>query len=257
MSDCRKPTTEEILEFLRQNYGPEWADESKLELGYTIWKKKFCSESKYSVQINGDSYVSKAISELEDGDYAEIRGIVIDRDKFTYLGCPICFKSVKKGCEHLSSGQTQAVKLTMTSAVVSDGTGKVSVTKVIRPEEDDPLEGIDNGDMVIVRGYVRVYPDVIKVYVNEADIIKKLEVEPVNDEQESATDTDNGIVAKIDEISNPNVSAFLRYLSSVGGMKVSVAKIMMERKGITMDDIMDYVDFSDDGTIITVKEGVV
>lgn len=254
-----EPSKEELLEFMRKNYGPNWSDESKLELARALWKKKFGKEKSFTGQIVGDDdrkYVEKSIDEVKDRELVEVTGIVIDRDFFKYLGCPVCYKSVKNGCEHLNSGQVEPVELAISKVVISDGTGELNSTTLIKPGEEDLFEDIDIGYMIKIKGYSRIIGDEKRIYANDVSVVREVGNDDAGSENDSVAHTKaESNVLKIDDLDNPNAQSFLRYLINSGGMRREIAEMMMERKGISWDEIKDYIDFEDD--MIVVKEGVI
>lgn len=254
VSECVIPSEKELRRFMRETYGPEW--ENKLELAKSLWKKKFCKKKSFTGQIVGGDdrkYVKKSIDEIGDRELVEVVGIVIDRDFFKYMGCPICYKSVRSGCEHLNAGQ-EPVELAITKVVISDGTGDLNVSTLLKPEDEDPFEGVDVGFVLKIQGYARVVGGEKRMYVNNVEIIQKVEGDDAAEKEEKFIESKDKVL-RIDDINNPNVQSFLRYLINSGGMKKEIAEMMMDRKGITWDDIRDYVVIDDE--IVSVKEGVI
>lgn len=249
-----RPSVEEIKKFLREKYGPEWED--KIELGYKLWekqnaKKKYVGNTSRDF-TQGPEYVKKSIADLRDREFVEITGIVLERDTFRYYGCPICFRGMKRGCEHLNGGNVDPVELLVSKVVISDGSGEVAASLIVTPDKKDPLENVDEGDVIKVKGFVRVTADEVRVYINEAELVKSVNLDSAVSEEE----VDSGNERKVKSIDDlpENVRGFLRYLSNVGGVAGNIANVMMERKGITWDDIKDFVDVKDG--YFVVKEGV-
>lgn len=253
-----RPSVEEIRRFLREKYGPEWED--KIELGYKLWekqnaKKRYVGNTSRAFSGNPE-YVEKNIAELKDREFAEVMGIVLERDFFKYYGCPVCYKSMKNGCEHLNGGNIDPVELKVSKVVVSDGSGEVTASLIVTPDKEDPFEDVDEGDVVKVRGYVRVMVDEVRIYVNDAELVKSVGLDDEESKEKVGSSDKQGTgnnIRSIDDLPE-NVRGFLRYLSNVGGVAENIANIMMERKGITWDDIKDFVEVKDG--YFVVKEGV-
>jgi len=262
-----RPSVEEIRKFLRENYGPEWED--RIELGYKLWEKRY-GKRNYSGSINTNArYTPIHVSELRDRILAEIEGIVIEKDEFSYWGCPVCFRSANKGCQHLDNGEVEPVVLTVEKMVVNDGTGDLTVSKIFKPDEPNIVENISIGDLIKVRGYVRINGDEKRLYLNEVEIVKAV---PRDEEDvdvqvrgnltkqddvssgETQQSNNQSTVIRIDDLAEP-LKGFLRYLSNTGGMKKSVAEAVMDRKGLTWDDVKDYVEIKDDTVVL--KEGII
>lgn len=249
-----RPSVEEIRAFLREKYGPEWED--KIELGYKLWekqnaKKKYVGNTSRTFAY-GPEYVEKSIVDLKDREFVEITGIVLERDSFRYYGCPICFKGMKRGCEHLNGGNVDPVELLVSKVVISDGSGEVTASLIVTPDKEDPFENVEEGDVVKVKGYVRIIADGTRVYVNDAELVKSVKLDNELSEKNVSLDSKQNI-RSIDDLPE-NIKGFLRYLSNVGGVAENIANVMMERKGITWNDIKDFVEIKDG--YFVVKEGV-
>lgn len=161
-----EPTKEELLEFMRKNYGEEWANESMLSLAKMLWQKKF-----------GNKYVSESpeyqkvkINELERGANYIVEGIVLNIEKAQYQGCPICKRSTKRACQHILSGEVKPVWLTRMIITVSDGSGELIVDGVFEKDVPD----IQLGDLIRVKGYVSKNPNVLKMIYNDAEVLKRI-----------------------------------------------------------------------------------
>ena len=196
----------EILEWMKENY-PDYA--TNIELARKLYNRLVLGKKKADIVT---------ISELELEEWATIKGVVVDvYEPATYEGCPVCKRGVKRGCEHLDSGQEQPVMLKIHKFIVNDGTGEVFV--VGSPTEQDELVHI--GDEVKIRGRLKKgYKDRVEFSVYEMEIIKE--------------------APRIVRI-NPDVYRLLTDLKSMGKLRKTLFETMLSNLGVTIDAVDKYI----------------
>lgn len=164
-----EPTKEQLLEFMRKNYGEQWATEDKLDLALILWKKKY--GGKYVAEVPTD-YQQSLIADMQVGGAYKVEAIVIDAQNVIYEGCPICRRSVKKACNHLQSGQTRPVPLLRVAVKISDGSGETMADGVW--QYDDNLK-LYVGDLVRFYGkFVELRDGSKRMILDKIEVLKRV-----------------------------------------------------------------------------------
>ena len=255
----REPTKEELLEFMRKNYGEQWATEDKLPLAKILWKKRFGSKYVSTNAKPEKIYKKVKIKDIKEPGSYEVEGIVIDADNFTYLGCPICFKSVKKQCSHIVTGQAEATQLYMLQSVISDGTGELKVSSVWVYEKE---RDVGLGDLIRVRGTLvkTKNGNGFKFFVDDVEIVKKVSAtpdEPVgnnpeveNESSDERSDSKGNVKGEIDD----NIRKFLKMTSKFGRVRGDIFESMARKMEIPEWVIEEFYIYEDDGYYILKRE---
>ena len=168
---------EEIRKFMEKYY-PEWAN--NLELGRILYEK-----FKRRLNNKGGSLVEKVkIGELEDwlGKRVIIEGVITDVNVSTYVGCPVCHRSARRGCEHLASGQVQESTIYRVDLSVADDTGSARIVTYPMNEEEYGeylKKDIQVGDVIRVDGVVKKWKGKIEVSADcrSIELVRKVEVD--------------------------------------------------------------------------------
>jgi len=245
----REPTKEELLEFMRKNYGDEWARPEMLDLALTLWRKKF--GNKYA--ISSGEYPKVKISDLERGNNFAVEGIIINVEQSQYQACPVCKKSVRKNCEHIKSKSVRPVMLTRMMFTVSDGTGELVVDGVF---QNGSVPQVNIGDLVLVKDYVSRNPMVLKMIFGGIEILKSLsnngssvsnsqENNIVESKNDDGSDVFDGFGLEDDSsdeiVMSHGVYKVLGFVRRVGGVATSVLRRMVEREGVDMNEVLKFV----------------
>jgi len=200
------PTDVEILEWMKENY-PDYA--TNLELAKKLYNRIVLGKKRSEIV---------QIKDLELNEWATIKGVVVDvYDPATYEGCPVCKRSVKRGCEHLNSGQEQPVELKIHKFIVNDGTGEVFV--VGSPTTLDNYVNI--GDEVKIRGRLKKgYKDRLEFSVYELEILRE--------------------APKVIRM-NPDVYRLLTDLKGMGKLRKVLFENMLANLGSSLEDVSKYI----------------
>lgn len=262
-----EPSREELLEFMRKNYGEEWASESNLQLARMLWEKKYGGKYVQTVQ----DYQKVKISDLERGANYSVEGIILNIERVRYQGCPVCKRSVKRMCEHIKSKQTRPVWLTRLRFLVSDGTGELIVDGIF--DEREGVPDIRFGDLVEVKGYVIRDPAELRMLYNGVVVKKRpeanngsksSELQKINritqskredipkdkgedfedDFEFDGSEEKNGQNNDVVEIPYP-VYKVLVFLKRVGSMAERPLKRMVDKEGIKFEDLEPFVELDE------------
>jgi len=246
----KEPTKEELLEFMRKNYGESWATADKLELAKLLWQKRYGGR----YVVDSDEYPKVKICDLQRGARFSVEGIVINVEKSQYQGCPICKRSVRNPCEHIKNKQTSPVFLTRMVFTVSDGTGEVKVDGVFTDDAPD----VQLGDLVLVKGFVSTRALDMRMVYNGHDLKKRIESNgsSENNVQEVVVQNEMKKVDPLDdfgwsdndssEIVMPHkIYNILQFIKRVGSMAESPLKRMAKHEGIEWDELVEYLEVND------------
>jgi len=147
-------TDEEVIEWAKKN--PVLSKYlSNLEALKILYRRLVLGEKE--VKSDGRTYVMTAIKELQPNKRVAVKGLVVQKEVRTYLGCAVC---ARKQCDH-GKGKKE---YKMVSLLVADSTGSVWVH--IRDDDN-----VSEGDEVIVYGRTKKFGDSIEM---NADRVEKV-----------------------------------------------------------------------------------
>ena len=194
---------EVIKEWAKKHY-PEYADNLK------VMRILYERAHGRGVKASYSGYEAKDISEVNEGEFVEVKGVVFDEVRIIkYDGCPECYR---KEC-NCGKGKVTYYRPILRMA---DKTGDIMIALPFATEMHD----VKIGDEIVVKGRVKRWKDIYEINVREYEVVKKKDV--TNQEA---------------------IEEALRALDSAGEMEKGAFIKYIDRKwGLTWDDIKGRVD---------------
>jgi len=221
----------EILDWFNKQY-PEYA--GNLELAKLLWKNKFGQQKKEYTKMKARNIESSV------DEFVELEGMVAQIRENTYLACPKCGASLKKGCEHLDAGE-EPIEKYIYELKLGDDTGVATALIISK----DPVF-VELGDRILVRGKVTkrfseyLERDEIKISVYSYEIIEKAgDISPPSSDDVNLVKASD--VVKDENGEDPRVKQILAMVKNGKKTKAFIERVLKYR-GMEWKDIEKFVE---------------
>jgi len=238
-----EPSEEEIRRFM-QKYYPEYA--GNLELGRILYKRFM--KKKYGRKGGGGRYARKNIGDISARERVEVEGVIADvYREYEYVGCAVCRRKNCNNPRHRGR-RTYVVK----SFVLGDNTGTVHVSYIV-PKEENGSE-IEVGCKVVVRGYVKNYRGNNEIVADSVEVKKKVNIRDVQNDSVEGEEADEPSSSSEpvhedteDTDKKSRIDDLLSALGVFGKLKKELFPVVLDRYGLSWDDVKPYVEVVEEG----------